>query len=171
MALACHERVAELNNILPDDLSLVVRYDSSAYIRAAIYETEETLVLAVILTALVCWLFLGSLSSTFNVVLAIPVSVLGTFAVMYFAGFTLNTFTLLALTLSIGIVVDDAVMVLENIYRHAEQGKGRSRPPRTARSRSASRRSPPRSPSSRSSSPSPSCTASSASSCSSSGWC
>lgn len=125
VAEACHERVAELNQTLPEDLTLSVRFDSSTYIRSAIYETEETLVLAVMLTALVCWLFLGSLSSTFNVVLAIPVSVLGTFAVMYFCGFTLNTFTLLALTLSIGIVVDDAVMVLENIYRHAEMGKDR----------------------------------------------
>lgn len=125
VAQQVRKRVAEINSTLPEDLTLGIRFDSSKYIEAAIHETNETLVLAVLLTAVVCWLFLGSLSSTFNVVLAIPVSVLGTFAVMYFAGFTLNTFTLLALSLSIGIVVDDAIMVLENIYRHGEMGKTR----------------------------------------------
>jgi len=126
VAREVRKRVAEINQTLPPDLSLGIRFDSSKYIEAAINETQETLVLAVLLTAIVCWLFLGSLSSTFNVVLAIPVSVLGTFTVMYFAGFTLNTFTLLALSLSIGIVVDDAIMVLENIYRHRELGMDRA---------------------------------------------
>ena len=74
-----------------------------------------------------CWLFLGSLSSTLNVVLAIPMSLLGTVAVIYFLGFTLNTFTLLGLSLAVGIVVDDAIMVMENIFRHAERGKDRVR--------------------------------------------
>ncbi|MCE0498863.1 MAG: efflux RND transporter permease subunit, partial [Methylacidiphilales bacterium] len=73
----------------------------------------------------VCFLFLGSWSSTFNVLLSIPTSVMGTFAVLYFMGFTLNFFTLLGLSLAIGIVVDDAIMVLENIMRHAEMGKSR----------------------------------------------
>ena len=80
---------------------------------------------AVILTALVCWLFLGSLSSTMNVLFAIPMSLLGTIAVLYFLGYTLNTFTLLGLSLAVGLVVDDAVMVMENIFRHAEMGKDR----------------------------------------------
>ena len=79
--------------------------------------------LAVILTAIVCWLFLGSLSSTLNVLFAIPMSLLGTIAVLYFLRWTLNTFTLLGLSLAVGLVVDDAVMVMENIYRHAEMGK------------------------------------------------
>ena len=106
----------------------------------------------VVLTALVCWLFLGSLSSTLNVVLAIPMSLLGTIAVIYFCGFTLNTFTLLGLSLAVGLVVDDAVMVMENIYRHAEMGKDRVQRRRpTARRRSRSPRSPRRSRSSRSS--------------------
>ena len=78
-----------------------------------------------VLTALVCWLFLGSLSSTMNVLFAIPMSLLGTIAVLYFVGFTLNTFTLLGLSLAVGLVVDDAVMVMENIFRHAEMGKDR----------------------------------------------
>src|SRR5213078_3625289 len=82
-------------------------------------------VLAALLTGLVCWLFLGSWTSTVNVLLAIPTSILGTFIVMYFLGFTLNTFTVLGLSLTVGIVVDDAIMVLENIYRHREHGEGK----------------------------------------------
>ena len=123
VANGVREKLKELQKTLPKGLSLDVRVDNSEFIKEAVNEIEFTLVLSVILTAIVCWLFLGSLSSTLNVLLAIPVSVFGTFAVMYFAGFSLNTFTLLALSLSIGIVVDDAVMVLENIYRHAEMGK------------------------------------------------
>ena len=68
-------------------------------------------------------MFLGSLSSTLNVVLAIPMSLLGTVAIIYFLGFTFNTFTLLGLALAVGIVVDDAIMVMENIFRHREGGK------------------------------------------------
>jgi HAE1 family hydrophobic/amphiphilic exporter-1 len=71
------------------------------------------------------WLFLGSLSATIIVILAIPTSVLGSFIVLYALGFTLNTFTLLGLSLAIGIVVDDAIMVLENIVRHRERGESR----------------------------------------------
>src|SRR5262245_58311450 len=81
------------------------------------------MILASILTGVVCWLFLGSWSSTVNVLMAIPTSIVGTFICIYFFGFTLNTFTLLGLSLSVGIVVDDAIMVLENIYRHRERGE------------------------------------------------
>ena len=84
-----------------------------------------TLGLAVLLTSLVCYLFLGTISSAFNVILAIPVSLIGSFIVLYFLGFTINSFTLMGLSLSIGIVVDDAIMVLENITRHNEMGKSR----------------------------------------------
>jgi hydrophobe/amphiphile efflux-1 (HAE1) family protein len=123
VAKAMHKRVEEVRRDLPEGMSLEIRVDNTKFIESAIHEIEHDLLFAVLLTAIVCWLFLGSISSTFNVVLAIPVSVFGTFAVMYFAGFTLNTFSLLALSLSIGIVVDDAIMVLENIYRHAEEGE------------------------------------------------
>lgn len=125
VADACRARIAELNKTLPNGMELLVRFDQTQFIKEAYEETKFTLILSVLLTALVCWLFLGSISSTFNVILAIPVSVFGTFAVIYFCGFTLNLFTLLALTLSIGLVVDDAIMVLENIYRHAEMGHGK----------------------------------------------
>ena len=100
-----------------------VLFDSTVFIEESVHELELELAMAVALTALVCWLFLGSLSSTMNVVLAIPMSLLGTIAVVYFCGFTLNTFTLLGRSLAVGLVVDDAVMVMENIFRHAEMGK------------------------------------------------
>lgn len=119
------QRVEELRTQLPEGMELDIRVDNTAFIRQSTHEIQKDLVMAVLLTAFVCWLFLGSITSTINIVLAIPVSVMGTLAFMYFAGFTMNAFTLLALSLSIGIVVDDAIMVLENIYRHAEEGEDR----------------------------------------------
>ncbi len=117
--------VARIQENLPEGMTLAVNFDSTKYIEESVREIEIELLLAVLLTALVCWMLLGSLSSTLNVVLAIPMSLLGTLAVIYFLGFTLNTFTLLALGLAVGIVVDDAIMVLENIYRHGEMGLDR----------------------------------------------
>jgi hydrophobe/amphiphile efflux-1 (HAE1) family protein len=108
---------------LPPGMDIGVNFDSTTFIKESVHELVFTLVLAAILTALVCWAFLGSWSATFNVILAIPTSVLGSFIVLNALGFTLNYFTLLALSLSIGIVVDDAIMVLENIFRHFEMGK------------------------------------------------
>jgi len=118
-------KMMELRSQLPEGLSLSVNFDGTTFIEEAIGEILFTLVLAAVLTGIVCWLFLGSWSTTLNVLLAIPTSILGTFIVMYVFGFTLNTFTVLGLTLTVGIVVDDAIMVLENIYRHREMGKGR----------------------------------------------
>jgi multidrug efflux pump subunit AcrB len=130
-AVAVAQRVrAELRTIqatLPDGMLLGINFDSTQFIEDSVHEIELELMLSVLLTAVVCWLFLGSLSSTLNVILAIPMSLLGTIAVIYFLGFTLNTFTLLGLALAVGIVVDDAIMVLENIVRHGEMGKDRKR--------------------------------------------
>jgi HAE1 family hydrophobic/amphiphilic exporter-1 len=125
IAQAVKERIKELQKTLPDDIKLDVNFDSSIFIEDAIHETEFTLILSALITSVVCFLFLGSLSSTINVLLSIPTSVMGTFAVLYFMGFTLNFFTLLGLSLAIGIVVDDAIMVLENIIRHSEMGKSK----------------------------------------------
>jgi hydrophobe/amphiphile efflux-1 (HAE1) family protein len=119
------EKLAAIQTQLPEGLILDVNWDTTVFIERSIEEILFTLVLAALLTGLVCWLFLGSWSSTVNVVLAIPTSILGTFIVMYFFDFTLNTFTVLGLTLVVGIVVDDAIMVLENIYRHREEGEGK----------------------------------------------
>lgn len=113
----------DIRKSLPKDMELGVNFDATRFIEESVHEIEFELLLAVLLTALVCWMFLGSFSSTTNVLLAIPMSLLGTVAVIYFLGFTLNTFTLLALSLAVGIVVDDAIMVMENIHRHAEMGK------------------------------------------------
>ena len=118
-------RLAEIEAQLPEGLFLAINFDTTVFVEHAIHEILFTLVLAALLTSLVCWVFLGSWSTTLNVLLAIPTSILGTFIVMYVFGFTLNTYTVLGLTLVVGIVVDDAIMVLENIYRHREQGQGK----------------------------------------------
>jgi multidrug efflux pump len=118
-------RLEELKRELPEGLTLAVRFDSTTFVKHAINEILFTLLLAAVLTGVVCWVFLGSWSSTVNVLMAIPTAIFGTFIVMYFLGFTLNTFTVLGLTLTVGIVVDDAIMVLENIYRHREHGEGK----------------------------------------------
>ena len=125
VAKAVRAKVTEIQKGLPEGMILGVNFDSTRYIEQAVRELNFTLLLSALLTGLVCWMFLGSWTSTLNVLLAIPTSVVGTFIVLYFAGFTLNTFTLLGLSLSIGIVVDDAIMVLENIIRHQEKGKSR----------------------------------------------
>lgn len=115
-------KIKSLEKTLPEGMKLAVNFDSTRFIEESVHELNFTLVLSAILTSLVCWIFLGSWSSTFNVLLSIPTSIVGTFIVLYFSGFTLNTFTLLGLSLAIGIVVDDAIMVLENIIRYREKG-------------------------------------------------
>ena len=116
------KRLEEINKFVPKDINIQVRYNRTKFSEDSIRELVFTLCLSAIVTSLVCWLFLGSWSATLNILLAIPTSVLGTFMVIYFLGFTLNTFTVLGLSLAIGIVVDDAIMVLENIVRYRERG-------------------------------------------------
>jgi HAE1 family hydrophobic/amphiphilic exporter-1 len=125
VAQAVKKRIAELAPQLPEGMHLQVNFDSTVFIEHSVHELNKHLVLAVLLTSLVCWAFLGSWSATFNVLLSIPTSLLGAFIGLYFLGYTLNTFTLLGLTLAIGIVVDDAIMVLENIFRYNEEGHGK----------------------------------------------
>jgi multidrug efflux pump len=124
VATAVRESLADFQKSLPEGLNATVVYDSTVFIEESVKEIEFEILLSVLLTAFVCWLFLGSFSSTLNVILAIPMSLLGTVAIIYFLGFTFNTFTLLALALAVGIVVDDAIMVMENIFRHRESGQG-----------------------------------------------
>jgi len=123
VAKRVREAIGEYQKTLPEDMSIGITNDSTEFIRQSVNEIQFELLLSVVLTAFVCWLFLGSLSSTLNVILAIPMSLLGTVAIIYFLGFTFNTFTLLGLALAVGIVVDDAIMVMENIFRHREGGK------------------------------------------------
>ncbi|MBI3323165.1 MAG: efflux RND transporter permease subunit, partial [Candidatus Omnitrophica bacterium] len=119
------ERLEEVKRELPAGIELGVNFDRTRFIEDSINELTFTLLLSAVLTSLVCWFFLGSWSATLNILLAIPTSIVGSFIALFFFGFTLNTFTLLGLTLAIGIVVDDAIMVLENIVRHREQGVAR----------------------------------------------
>jgi len=127
VAAAVRERLDEIRRTLPKDVTAQITFDGTKDVEEAVHEILFTLALAVLFTGAVIWIFLGSLSSTVNVLLAIPTSLVGTFGVMYFLGFTLNTFTLLGLSLAVGIVVDDAIMVLENIFRRAEEGEDRVR--------------------------------------------
>lgn len=115
--------VEELQPEVPQGYNLQFSTDNTVFIRESIGELKFTMLLSALLTGLVTRLFLGSWKSTWNILLAIPTSILGTFFFLNLFGFTLNTFTLLGLTLATGIVVDDAIMVLENIVRHREMGK------------------------------------------------
>lgn len=118
-------KMESLKSTLPEKLRLGVNFDSTKFIRETVHELEFELILSGILTAIVCLFFLGSWSATFNVLMAIPTSIIGALIAIKFFGFTLNTFTFLGLTLAVGIVVDDAIMVLENIFRHRDMGKSR----------------------------------------------
>lgn len=120
VAQEVRRQVELIKKDLPKDFALNLVFDTTKFIEEATHELNLHLMMAAVLTGIVCWLFLGSWSSTLNILLAIPVSIVGAFTVLYFLGFTLNTFTLLGLTLAIGIVVDDAIMVLENIVRYRE---------------------------------------------------
>jgi multidrug efflux pump len=106
---------------LPPGVDIQPAFDQSVFVKRSIQEAEETLIVAAVLVVAIIFIFLRNLRATIIPGLAIPTSIVATFAVMYFLGFSINNFTLLALTLAIGIVVDDAIIVLENAYRHQEE--------------------------------------------------
>jgi multidrug efflux pump len=106
---------------LPAGVTLTAAFDQSIFVKRSIKEAEETLLIAALLVVIIIFIFLRNLRATIIPGLAIPTSIVAAFAIMYFAGFSINNFTLLALTLAIGIVVDDAIIVLENAYRHQEE--------------------------------------------------
>ncbi len=110
----------EIRPNLPPGMSIDISTDDSIFIKEIVQSLKEHLIEGTLLAALIVWIFLRSLRSTIIIATAIPVSLLGAVAVMYFSGFTFNTMTLLALLLLIGVVVDDAIVVLENIHRHLE---------------------------------------------------
>jgi HAE1 family hydrophobic/amphiphilic exporter-1 len=109
--------------IVPGAVHLDILFDRSATIRSSAFEAEKTLLITVVLVIAVISLFLGSLSSTVIAALALPISLIGTFAAMKLFGFSLNNISLMALTLCVGFVVDDTIVVLENIVRHMERGE------------------------------------------------
>lgn len=113
----------EIRPSLPPGLRIDVSTNDAIYIKEIVRALQEHLIEGTLLAAFIVWLFLRSMRSTLIIATAIPVSLLGAIAVMYFFGFTFNTMTLLALLLLIGVVVDDAIVVLENIYRHISQSK------------------------------------------------
>ena len=116
-----HRIETEIEPQLPPGLQLSISSDDSLFVREMVAALEEHLILGTLLTALVVWAFLKSIRSTLIIATAIPISLLGAVALIYFMGYTLNSMTLLALLLLIGIVVDDAIVVLENIFRHREE--------------------------------------------------
>ncbi|MBK9030559.1 MAG: efflux RND transporter permease subunit [Myxococcales bacterium] len=118
---AAKAAVAEIADALPAGVTLEVVRDNSEVIRTSADQVTEHLILGAILAAVVVLVFLGSLRSTIIAAVSIPISIIGTFALMNLAGFTLNLMTLLALALAVGIVIDDAIVVLENIYRHIDE--------------------------------------------------
>ncbi|MGY5649967.1 efflux RND transporter permease subunit [Vibrio cincinnatiensis] len=111
---------------LPQGLSAYIAYDSTEYIENAIDEVVISIVLALAIVVLVIYAFLGSIRSVIISAVAIPVSLVGTFFLMWLLGFSINLLTLLAMVLAIGVVVDDAIIMLENIHRHIEEGKSRT---------------------------------------------
>jgi multidrug efflux pump len=117
----------DLSKLLPDGMRLQVAYNSAEFIQASIAEVSETLIIAICLVVLVILLFLKSVRATIIPTLAIPISIIGAFIAVFVLGYTINILTLLGLVLAIGLVVDDAIIVLENIYRHMELGKSRVR--------------------------------------------
>lgn len=119
---ALKARLPALEAIVPASARLEVAMDRSGVIKATLHEAELTLIIAVFLVIGVVWLFLGRLRSAVIPALAVPISLVGTFAVMYLLGFSLNTLSLMALILAAGLVVDDAIVVLENIARHIDNG-------------------------------------------------
>jgi len=117
-----HRRIARIRRDLPAGINVSISYDNTRYVRTAIHEVIETLFIAFVLVVVVIFLFLRDWRSTLIPMLAIPVSIIGTFLVMRVAGFSINVLTLLAMVLAIGLVVDDAIVVLENIYARIEAG-------------------------------------------------
>jgi HAE1 family hydrophobic/amphiphilic exporter-1 len=111
-------------SVIPPSINLSIEYDRSVPIRKSVEDVQFTLLLAIFLVILVIFLFLRNVSATIMPSLAVPMAILGTFAVMYLFDYTIDTLSLLALILSVGLVVDDAIVMLENIVRHREMGKG-----------------------------------------------
>ena len=125
-----------LEAAMPADTNVTVAIDRSTTIRASLHDTELTLVVAVILVTLVVYLFLRNLSATLIPSVAVPISIFGTFGAMYLLGYSLDILSLMALTIATGFVVDDAIVVLENISRHMEEGMPRMQAAFRGRARS-----------------------------------
>jgi multidrug efflux pump len=128
VARAVKAELGDLRALIPAGVLLEMAFDSSIFIERSLADVRESLIEAILLVVIVIYLFLRSLRATIVPALAIPISLVGTFAVLYFLDFSVNTLTLMGLVLAIGLVVDDAIVVLENVTRWVEEGT----PPREA---------------------------------------
>lgn len=117
-----YKRLEFIKKDLPDDVGIEIGFDNTSYIRSSIKEVKSTIYLAFFLVVIIIFIFLRDWRTTILPILVIPVSLVGSFFIMYLAGYTINVLTLLAIVLSIGLVVDDAIVMMENIYVKVEQG-------------------------------------------------
>ena len=117
-----YRRLEYIKKDLPEDIKVKIAFDNTQYIRNSIKEVKDTIYIAFALVVIIIYFFLRSWRATLIPILVIPVSLIGSFFIMYLAGFSINVLTLLAIVLAIGIVVDDAIVVMENIYVKVEQG-------------------------------------------------
>lgn len=117
-----YKRLEYIKKDLPEDVKVKIGFDNTKYIRSSITEVKNTIYLAFFLVVIIIYFFLRSWRATLIPILVIPISLIGAFFIMYLAGFTINVLTLLAIVLAIGIVVDDAIVVMENIYVKVEEG-------------------------------------------------
>ena len=117
-----YKRIDEIQKDLPEDVETVILFDNTQFIRSSINEVKETIYVAFILVIIVIFLFLRDWRTTLIPVIVIPISLIGSFFIMYLAGFSINVLTLLAIVLAIGLVVDDAIVMVENIYVKIEEG-------------------------------------------------
>ncbi|RDV15298.1 AcrB/AcrD/AcrF family protein [Pontibacter diazotrophicus] len=118
-----YRRLERIKKDVPDDIELIIGFDNSQYVKASIAEVKETIFVAFGLVVVIIFLFLRDWRSTLIPVVAIPVSLIGSFFIMYVMDFSINVLTLLAIVLAIGLVVDDAIVMLENIYARIERGE------------------------------------------------
>ena len=125
LSLAVRKEIEEVNRTLPQGMKLILSFDSSVFIEESISGVFKTIIEAIVLVALVIFVFLRNIRATLIPLVTIPVSLIGAFTMLYAAGFSINTLTLLAMVLAIGLVVDDSIVVLENIYRNLEKGMPR----------------------------------------------
>ena len=118
---AVQERLVDVRKLLPPGIEAVVTRDQSDFVKASVHEVEKHLILGSLFASIVVFFFLGNLRSTLIAAIAIPVSIIATYTLLAAAGYSLNRITLLGLTLAVGIVIDDAIVVLENIHRYIEE--------------------------------------------------
>ena len=116
------ERIEQMRKDLPDDVNVEVAFDNTQFIRSSIDEVQSTVIVAFILVVIIIFIFLRNTRVTLIPTLVIPISLIGTFFIMYLAGFSINVLSMLAVVLSVGLVVDDAIVVVENIFLKVEQG-------------------------------------------------